>query len=112
LPFPDDYASEILLGNVIEHVSYADGKKLISGIHRVLKKNGLFRISTSNLDYILSHDMSDPLMSEACVFGSDETKWQKHVALYTLDMLKRLLKQFETVEEEFVWHEIRLKAKK
>lgn len=112
LPFRNDHISEIVLSHVIEHMNYAQGKKLISEVYRVLKKGGIFRVSTPNLSYVLNHDESDPLLKNGMAFGSGETQWQRHIALYTLPMLTRLLSKFQKVTEEFVWHEIRLTATK
>jgi len=64
LPFPSDYATEILLSHVIEHLSYKSGKRLVTEIYRVLQKNGTFRISTPNLAYILEKFEEGKLESE------------------------------------------------
>lgn len=112
LPFSNGYASEVLLSHVLEHMNYEVGRQLVSEVYRVLKKGGTFRVSTPNLDYVLTHEASDPLLQHGFILGNQTTEWQHHIALYTVPMLKRLLHKFESVTEEFVWHEIRLRAKK
>lgn len=113
LPFPNCYADTVRITHVIEHMSYREGTKLISEINRVLKPNGSLHISTPNLSFIQEHPDSK-LITPEYLYGDKSTKWMYHLALYTVPMLKRLLEEqgFVKIEDEFVWHEIRLNAKK
>ncbi len=53
LPFKDNSAEFIYNEHFIEHLEYGDGKKTINEFYRVLKKGGILRIATPDLDYII-----------------------------------------------------------
>ena len=111
LPFPDSYADEVRMLHVIEHLSFGDGENLIKEIYRILKPTGHLSISTPNAGFIKEHPESK-LITKEFVDGDKTTPWMYHVALYDLQTLKTVLVKggFLKVLEEFVWHEIRLKA--
>lgn len=52
-PFEDNSFDYIFSEHMIEHISYADGFKMISECHRVLKPNGKIRISTPDLKFLI-----------------------------------------------------------
>lgn len=118
LPFSDESISEVRLVHVIEHVSFNKGTKLIDEIYRVLKQGGILNISTPNMLYlaklIVKGEMDKSVQNPyTMMYGSpDESPWQLHRSAYTPKMLKALLSQFKIVTEEFIYHEVRLKAQK
>lgn len=113
-PFKTESVNEIVLSHVLEHVSYKHGRQLINEVYRVLKKDGIFRVSTPNLKYILNcvETGNSQLNLNMLIQGTRKTEWELHHASYTIEMLRSLLKRFKDVKEVFVWHEIRLTAKK
>lgn len=60
-PIPSASFRYIACEHMIEHVPYEAGLQVISEAHRVLQRDGVFRISTPNLDVIrLLPDSDDP----------------------------------------------------
>jgi predicted SAM-dependent methyltransferase len=60
-PMPSASFRYIACEHMIEHVPYEAGLQVISEAHRVLQRDGVFRISTPNLDAIrLLPDSDDP----------------------------------------------------
>lgn len=61
-PFPDMTFNYIVAEHVIEHITYADALKMLRECYRVLKAQGVIRISTPNIE--LTHQlMHSPLTS-------------------------------------------------
>jgi predicted SAM-dependent methyltransferase len=53
LPYEDNSVDYIYSEHFIEHLSIQEGLKVLSDFHRVLKKGGILRIATPNLDYVM-----------------------------------------------------------
>lgn len=54
MKFPDETFSYIYSEHNIEHVPYADGLNMLRECRRILKPNGVFRLATPDLDFLLS----------------------------------------------------------
>jgi SAM-dependent methyltransferase len=52
-PFPDGVFDYVFSEHLIEHVSYADGLRLLREVYRVLKPGGRTRIATPNLEALV-----------------------------------------------------------
>ncbi len=59
LPFGDEMIDAAYSSHVIEHISFDDGLKLFSEVYRCLKPGGVFRISTPDMDLLLSRYLSN-----------------------------------------------------
>lgn len=59
LPFDDDTVKYIYNEHFIEHLYYGEGQEILREFYRVLKKDGILRIATPDLDYILSKYFDD-----------------------------------------------------
>ncbi|AUB56977.1 hypothetical protein BK008_00675 [Methanobacterium sp. MZ-A1] len=59
LPFEDGSVDFIYNEHFIEHLDYEEGKKIIREFYRVLKKDGILRIATPDLDYVLDKYSGD-----------------------------------------------------
>jgi len=97
LPFKDEYFDTVILSNVIEHLS--DSSKVISEINRVLKKGGVFIISTpdySTLMWNLIGYIYEHLIPFA--YGS------AHITKYTFKSLKCLLSahNFRILDNKYI----------
>src|SRR5437016_2706603 len=68
LPFDD--LSFIFAEHFIEHLAYASALALMRECRRVLRDDGVLRLSTPNLDWVwITHyklDVDDPLKVQAC----------------------------------------------
>ena len=53
LPYDDSSADYIYNEHFIEHLTVTEGLAFLSDCHRVLRKGGVLRIATPNLDYLL-----------------------------------------------------------
>ena len=54
-PFPDNKFEFIYCEDFLEHFDQKDGLSIFAECFRVLKPNGVWRLSTPNFDWILSH---------------------------------------------------------
>jgi len=54
LPFKDNAFDYVLSADVLEHVGYDNQEKIISEVHRVLRKNGQAIIHTPNLNRVIA----------------------------------------------------------
>ena len=54
LTFPPDTFREIMIKDTIDHVSFADAKKVLANCYRWLKPNGVLLVHTPNLQFIAS----------------------------------------------------------
>lgn len=54
LPFESASIDVVYLEEVIEHLSYSEGEKLLGEVRRILKNSGSLRITTPSLDYFMS----------------------------------------------------------
>ena len=63
LPFPDDYADEILLNHVLEHFGFADGQVLGREMYRVLTPGGLALIEVPDINWCLAQFLGAPEMN-------------------------------------------------
>ncbi len=59
LPLEDDSADFIYNEHFIEHLKFEDGEKTIKEFYRVLKKGGILRIATPDLDYLVKKYLND-----------------------------------------------------
>ncbi len=59
LPFDDNSVDFIYNEHFIEHLTYEEGQKVLKEFWRVLKKGGVLRIATPDLDYIINKYMSN-----------------------------------------------------
>lgn len=66
LPFPDRSSSFVFAEHFIEHLSYAAVSALLRECRRVLRDDGVLRLSTPNLDWVwLTHYKAPGLMTPA-----------------------------------------------
>lgn len=65
-PFQDEQFDFIYSEHVIEHLTYPDGINMLTECYRTLKQNGILRISTPDLSFLMElyrNDKSDLQMS-------------------------------------------------
>lgn len=62
-PFTPETFDYIVVEHMIEHVPYKDALKMLRECSRVLKKDGVIRISTLNIE--LTHQLMHPPLTSA-----------------------------------------------
>jgi predicted SAM-dependent methyltransferase len=67
LPIPDASIDFILCEHMIEHISLRDARSLLVEFRRILRRNGVLRLATPNLDRLLQM-MSATTLDEATQF--------------------------------------------
>jgi predicted SAM-dependent methyltransferase len=84
LPFAD--VSHVFAEHFIEHLAYADGLALMRECRRVLREDGVLRLSTPNLDWVwMTHyriDGSDEEMLQGCFAANRAFRGWGHQFLY------------------------------
>jgi predicted SAM-dependent methyltransferase len=58
-PLPDASLDYVFSEHMIEHLSYADGMRMLRECHRVLRPGGKVRISTPDLDFVVDLHRQD-----------------------------------------------------
>lgn len=106
LPFKDNYADYVESVDMIEHIPMREVAKVLSEIHRVLKKGGEFRIMTTNFDelarlwteYVTNKEMdfTDPNchffdLAEV-IYGNQHHGGEFHVSAFNPRYMNALLK--------------------
>ena len=92
-PMPSESFRYIACEHMIEHVPYEAGLQVISEAHRVLQRDGVFRISTPNLDVMrLLPDSSDPEVQDYIrwfnrTFGSPAQRADETSPVHTLNLV-------------------------
>lgn len=95
LPFKDQIFDKIVMSEVLEHVQ--NEKKTLSEAYRVLKPNGIFALTTCNINYpflwdpinwLLQHMFNTHIKS-----GFWAGIWNQHTRLYKEEQVERLIKQ-------------------
>lgn len=101
LPFENNSIEHIFNEHFIEHLTYDQGKKFLEECYRVLIPNGILRISTPNLDWVITCYIENRLEEWQNVGWRPKTKCQLmneglrlwgHQYVYNDDELKTLLK--------------------
>lgn len=113
-PLPDSSIDYVYSEHVFEHLTYSDAVNMLRECHRVLKPQGVIRISTPDLRFLIDlyQNPSDPLnerfinwsanggaggaiipAAPAYVISKFHTTWG-HKIIYDYDTLATLLQQF------------------
>jgi predicted SAM-dependent methyltransferase len=93
LPFED--VSFVFAEHFIEHLAYPDGLSLLRECRRVLREDGVLRLSTPNLDWVwMTHyrlGMSEPEEVQACFALNRAFRGWGHQFLYNERTLRATL---------------------
>ena len=105
--FSDDSLKEIYASHVVEHLNKKKIKKTLSGVYRILKKNGKFYISVPDMD-VLCHFFTSPLATKKIKFhiiemivGGQKDEHDFHYFGWNYEILKDFLEEanFSKVEK-------------
>jgi predicted SAM-dependent methyltransferase len=93
LPFEN--VSYIFAEHFIEHLAYADAAKLMADCRRVLRDDGVLRLSTPNLDWVwFTHyrlEMTEQEQVQACFYLNRAFRGWGHQFLYNERTLRAML---------------------
>lgn len=89
LPFDDNIFDRIFAEETIEHINFISAQFLLSECFRIMRKNGVIRITTPSLEYFCSKSLEED------IYGND-INWifynHGHRHIYTCSALNRHLK--------------------
>jgi SAM-dependent methyltransferase len=94
IPFEDGVADFIYSSHFIEHLYREDAKHLLNDCYRVLKNNGVLRISVPDLEYALKLYFSGnkQRMLQNYFFVEDSgSHYARHKYMYDFEMLSAIL---------------------
>ena len=105
--FKDDSIEEIYASHVFEHIKYADAKKTLLDIHRILVEGGKFYISVPDMDILFKQFLdkkSDAKMKIhiiRMIFGGQTDEYDFHYFGWNFELLRGILKNtgFKSVEK-------------
>ena len=104
LPFAENSFDKIVMSEVLEHVQ--DENKTLKEAYRVLQKNGIFALTTCNIDYPF---LWDPINWTLQHFFNTHIKagfwagiWNQHARLYKKERVEQLIKKvgFKIIKAE------------
>ena len=78
-PFEDESCDFIFCEHVIEHFRFDEGIKILQEFKRILKKNGVARITTIDLDSVLSTEMTPEFIQEFGTKYSAKFKYRSQI---------------------------------
>lgn len=95
IPFEDGQVDHLYLPDVLVHFSTREALALFLEAHRVLRLDGLLRISTQDLDKIFAtYRSGDVRATVNQIFGSgDRHHWHPRKAQYDFRLLEQLLRE-------------------
>ena len=88
--FKDESVDEIRASHILEHFSFRDTVKILIEWNRVLKLDGVIKISVPDFNIIITHYLNHPIM-EGYLFGGQIDEYDFHKALFTENKLITLL---------------------
>lgn len=95
LPFPDNYADEILLWHVIEHIEEAYQPRLLGEIRRVLKEDGIFYAAYPEFERVAKNYLENKRglrgYWKMALFGRQAYPGDYHVSLMDTNVFKLVL---------------------
>ncbi|MGC8888265.1 MAG: class I SAM-dependent methyltransferase [Verrucomicrobiia bacterium] len=92
--FPDEYADLIYASHVLEHISHNDVSKVLKEWHRVLKKEGILRISVPDFDKLINVYFSEDKDIKSIIgplMGGQDNPYNFHKSVFNEKYLKELL---------------------
>lgn len=113
LPFADSSVDYIFNEHFIEHITREEGIHFLIECRRVLKPNGVLRVSTPDLRYLITQYLSGKLdewenvgwvSKSACQLINEGMRWWGHQFLYDEEELKAALLEAGFLKIDKVQH--------
>ena len=94
-PFPSESVDVIQCEHMIEHITYEDGLRMLDECHRILRKGGLIRVATPDLELVgrllgpsaADGELLDYVSSSNLSFGTPSEKREPHNAAFAANRL-------------------------
>ena len=104
LPFDNNSVSYILASDIIEHFTKPDLKKLLKEWSRVLKKGGIIKVRTPNLNWICEEysKTKDAEFISYHIFGGQDYETNFHYIILDRKWLKTMLQNVDIKEIEYI----------
>jgi SAM-dependent methyltransferase len=96
IPFKDGVADYIYSSHFIEHLYRKDAKHLLKECYRVLKNDGVLRISVPDLEYavkLYSSGNKQEMLQKYFFVEDSESHYARHKYMYDFEMLSALLRK-------------------
>lgn len=96
IPLKDDIADYIYSSHFLEHLYRKDANNLLNECHRVLKKDGVLRISVPDLEYAVKLyfiGKKQETLQNYFFVEDDESHYARHKYMYDFEMLSALLRE-------------------
>jgi len=94
IPLPDACADYVFNSHFLEHLSRADGERLVRETFRILRPGGVVRISIPDLAWMLSRfEAGEKFDSIEGFFDEDKGYFARHRFMYDEEMLSDLLRR-------------------
>ncbi len=93
IPFHDNSIDYIYASHFLEHFTKSKGLFILKEIYRILKPNGLVRISIPDLEYIIDlYNKNKQLEALDLLYMDSKNINSLHKYMYNFDLLKKILK--------------------
>ena len=95
IPLKDSVADYIFSSHFLEHLFRKDAEHLLRECHRVLKNDGVLRISIPDLEYAISlyaSGQKDQMLQNYFFVEDDDNYYSRHKYMYDFDMLSARLR--------------------
>ena len=96
IPLAENVADYIYSSHFIEHLYRKDADHLLNECYRVLKKNGVLRISIPDLEYALAlygSGKKEEMLQQYFFVEDHGSDYSRHKYMYDFEMLSKLLKE-------------------
>lgn len=103
LPWGDDAADAVYLGGVLEHLTPADGERLLRECHRVLKPQGVIRLRVPDCARFWRNYLQDYDRVRAKPRSEWDTKHTRWVEMFFRDICVRRPPRFASMGHYHKW---------
>lgn len=96
IPLHNSVADYIYSSHFFEHLYRSDARHLLQECHRVLKLNGILRISIPDLAYAISlysAARKDEMLQMYFFIEEDDNQYSRHKYMYDFEMLSSLMRE-------------------
>jgi len=101
--FDDESVDEVYACHILEHIKRKDIKKVLIEWHRVLKRDGVLRLSVPDWDALVNRYQKTRNLDElmGLLYGGQRNEYDFHYMTFNFDSLTKLLREigFNKIEK-------------